>query len=341
MSDNAAVEAQSLSLSRRRFLLQAMGLSAAGLAIGGGGAWVKGQMDKGAAAEAALADLRAQLGAAADGSATVADVVAALQSQLASALSQNTQLAGALSATQQEIAAMKSQLGTTTDQLARHKELVSLYDQLEAAGLDSVVQSGLSAAAGGLSAALGLGPVVAEGLTAAGSLLDNFEQTLPTLREAMTWLGDQTVSLRLSLYAIETAARRTINAALTGLTSVFGGFASFVLDHLPFNIGGNVRATLDATQALFGGLTAALDGADEKVLGAISPLVSEGPQDLSRTLVTPLREKAFAPAGQMVSALSEANKTFVEALESPARVALSQRADVRARLAAFRQTNGI
>jgi len=334
------------NFTRRRFLLQALGFSAAGLAIGGGSAWAKAQMEEGAAAEAALAELRAQLGASTPGSATVADVVAALQSQLASATGQNGQLASALSTTQQEIANLKSQLaaaqgnlGAATDSLNKHRELVTLFDQLNGVDLDGVLQGGLAAAAGGLSTALALGPLVTQGVTLGRNLLASFEQTLPGLRDAMTWLGDQVLRLRLGLYAIEAAARQTINAALSGIATVFGGFISFVLDYLPFNIGANVKATLNATQSLLTGLVEVLDGTDQKVLGIISPLVSAGPQDLAKTLVEPLREQSLKPAGQLVMALGEADQTFKASLESPARLALAQRAEIRARIAAYRQSN--
>ena len=334
------------SFSRRRFLLQALGFSAAGLAMGGGGAWAKAQIDEGHAAEAALAELRAQLGASVDNHATVADVVAALQSQLVSATSQNAQLASALSAAQQEITHIKAQfeaaqsdLASTQERVTKQGTLLGLFDQLNGVDLDSVVQGGLSAAAGGLSTLLALGPLVTQGVEAGRSLLISFEQTLPTFREAMTWLGDQVLTLRLGLYGIESTARKTIDAALSGLNTVFGGFVSFVLDHLPFNLGANVKATLNATLTVLTGLVDVLDGTDTKVLGAISPLVSEGPQDLAKTLVEPLREQTLKPAEQIVSALGEADQTFKTALESPARLALAQRAEIRARIAAYREVN--
>jgi hypothetical protein len=303
-------------------------------------------MEEGRAAESALAQLRAQLGASVDNNATVADVVAALQSQLAGAASQNAQLASALSAAQQEVTNFKAQLAaaqgdlqTTTDSLSRNRELVSLFDQLNAVNLDDVVQGGLAAAAGSLSGALALGPLVMQGVNAGRTLLASFEQTLPVFREAMTWLGDQVLNLRLGLYTIEATARKTIGAALNGLNTVFGGFISYVLDHLPFNLGANVKATLNATQTILAGLADVLDGTDQKVLGTISPLVSEGPLDLAKTLVEPLREQTLKPAEQIVSALDEANQAFKTSLESPARLALAQRAEIHSKIEAFRQVN--
>jgi|GEM_PF-1113039 len=341
--------------SRRRFLLQALGLSAAGLAVGGGAAWAVDSLEAGSVSEVAVSNLQAQLEAAQAAQATLDLSNAALQKQLtdlqgqlASTTGQNAQLASALSTTQQEATDLKTQLATAQTQLSdthlqltKHQELTGLYDQLEGVDLDTVVTTGLVAMSTGLGAVSGLAPVLREGLALARTLLISFEQALPDFQEAMTWLGDQVLNLRLNLFAIENAAQRTVDQAISGLTEVFGEFANFVLDHLPFNIGGKVRETLSTIQQLLNGLTDMADGTDEKVLGRISKRVSDGPQSWKRTLVKPIREKTLSPIERMLIAITDAETTFTTDLNDPAQTALEQRTALKEKIADFRAANGL
>lgn len=351
MSTNARVD--SPASSRRRFLLQAAGVTAAGLAVGGGAAWAKQRSDEADAAQAAVRELQAQLAAASNTNAAL-DVstvnlqqqLANLQNQLAALTGQNGQAASALSAAQKESADLKTQLASAqaqlsaaNDQLGKFKTLIALYDQLEGIGLDTLVRDGLTAAAAGLTTALGLTGLLKDGVQLAHTLLDNFEKLLPDFHSAMTWLGGRIVNFQLSLYAVETAAQRTVNSALTGLTVVFGGFVSYVLDHLPFNIGGNVRATLTATQDLLVNVEEAAADMSTQVLDRISKYVGDGPQNWKRTLVTPLRNKTLTPAANLLSALAEADTTFTTALHEPVTAALDRRAQIRAQIAALRAAN--
>jgi len=341
--------------SRRRFLFQALGLSAAGLVTGGGAAWAMEHLEVGKVSQATVSTLQTQLEAAQAAQAaldlsntTLQTQLAALQGQLASATGQNAQLATALSTTQQEATDLKMQLATaqtqlndSNSQLAKQQELAGLYAQLESIDLDTVVTTGLGAMTTGLGTVSGLVPVLHDGLGLARNLLVSFEQALPDFQDAMTWLGDQMLNLRLHLFSIETAAQQTINQAINGLTAVFGEFANFVLDHLPFNIGAKVRETLANVQTLLNGLTDMADGTDEKVLGRISNRVGDGPQGWKRTLVKPIRDKTLSPIEKMLTAVTEAETTFTTDLNDPVQAALKERTALREKIAAFREANGL
>jgi hypothetical protein len=343
------------SSSRRRFLLRAVGLTTAGLALGGGAAWAKQQADDAATAEALAAELRAQLAAASNtnaaldaSAAALQQRITALQGQLATLTGQNAQLASSLSAAQAESADLKTQLASAQEQLSaanellgKFKLLIALYDQLENIGLDALVRAGLSAAASALAAVLGVVPLLKDGLLLAHTLLGNFENLLPDFHTAMTWLGSQIVNFKLGLYAVETAAQRTLHEALTGLITVFSGFVKFILDHLPFNIGADVRETLAATQDLLLKVEAAADDMSTQVLDRISKYVGDGPQNWKRTLITPLRDKALTPAANLLAALAEADAAFTTALDEPVTAALDQRAQIRAQIEALRTANQI
>jgi hypothetical protein len=341
--------------ARRRLLLKALGLGAAGLAAGGAAAWTKGQLDDAATAGVTLVDTKRQLETTNAAKAALALSYSTLQTQandwqtqLAAATSQNTQLAGAVNAAQHEADDLKSKLASAqaaleaaNERLARSKELISLYNQLEGAGLDNVVSSGLGVVGGVLAGVAGPAALLRDGVDAAHGLLNNFEQVLPNFSGAMAWLGEQVVKIKVALWAVETSAQQTANSTLSGLTAVFGGFVGFVLDHLPFNIGANVRKTLSEVQSLLEGVTAMSDQAPDQVLLKISRYVGDSPQGWQQAMVKPLRNNTLAPADQVLAAVSGASEAFKTSLNEPANAALQQRQVLRDQIANFRATHGI
>ena len=340
---------------RRRLLLKAMGLGAAGLAAGGIAAWTKGELDDAAAAGVSLGDTRRQLETANTARAALALSYATLQgrandwqSQLAAATSQNAQLAGAVNAAQQQandlkskLAAAQTALDSANARLARSSELINLYNQLEGVGLDHVVASGLGVLGGALAGLGGPLGLLRDGLDAAHGLLTAFEQTLPDFNGAMAWLGQQVVNIRVALWAVETAAQQAANSTLSGVTAVFGGFVGFVLDHLPFNIGANVRQTLNQVQSLLQSVTAMSDQAPEQVLLKISRYVDDGPQGWKQALITPLRLNTLTPAGDVLAGVAGASDAFKTSLHDPATAALQQRQALRDQIASFRSAHGL
>lgn len=340
---------------RRRLLLKAMGLGAAGLAAGGIAAWTKGELDDAATAGATLGDTRRQLEAANAARAALALSYATLQgqandwqAQLAAATSQNAQLAGAVNAAQQEandlkakLTAAQTALSSANDRLSRSAELINLYNQLEGVGLDNVVAGGLGVLGGALASLGGPVGLLHDGVDAAHGLLTGFEQTLPDFNSAMAWLGQQVVNIRVALKAVELTAQQAANSSLSGVTAVFGGFVGFVLDHLPFNIGANVRKTLNEVQGLLAGVTAMADQAPEQVLLKISHYVADGPQGWQQALIAPLRLNTLTPAGDVLTGVAGASDAFKTSLHEPATAALQQRQALREQIANFRAAHGL
>jgi len=334
----------------RRIFLRALGLGVAGLAIGGGAAWAQNQLAEKDAAQAALETLQAQMAAAQAQSLSLDGQVASLQTQLSTldaqlmaVNGQNVQLANALATSQNEaqllkdqVAALQAQLASAQSKLQDYGGLISLYEQLEAVGLDALTQEGLKATAGGLAGALTVTPLVQTGLQTARNLLAEFEKLLPDFNAALVWLNERVISLKLGLFSLEKAAKTTIVDAATGVVTVFGGFIKFVLDYLPFNIGEQTRATFSAAQTVFTHSVELTANTDEKVFGKLSRYVGDGPQNWRKKLVTPLRDEALAPTEQLLTAVDNARTTFTTALEAPAQAALSQRAALREQIAAYR-----
>lgn len=336
--------------STRRLFLKTLGLGAAGLAAGGGAAWVAGEFNH---TTATAEDLRAQLLAALEANAALQGEASATQSNLTLAVDQNTQLVASLSSAQTETASLQSQVSTLQSQLetattqleaanaqaAKAQTLIALFDQLESLGFDDVTQAGLTAMGQQLVTTVESLPAVREGLALARSLLNNFEETLPSWDESLTWVSEQLGWLSAGLGLIEKAAGQVISTTFSGLTEIFQGFINFILDHLPFNIGARTTETLNTTQAVIARLPTVMGDLDTKVVKSFKSRVGPGEEGWSRTLIRPLREKALAPADQLADSLKDAEATFATALKGPVETALEQRAALRAAIAQFRAEN--
>lgn len=345
-------------MARRRFLIKTLGLGAAGLAAGGVAAWGKDQLNGAPATTApatAVTDLSQQLNAATAARTLLERSYAQLQAQaadwqtqLAQANTQNAQLATSLTTAQQEAATLHGQLRTTqaaldaaTGKLGHTSGLVGLFEQLEAVGLDGALEGGLTTVSGALLGLLTPAGALRGGLDSARGLLANFELSLPDFSGAMAWLGERVVQLKVGLWSVESSAQETAGTALAGIASTFGGFVGFVIDHLPFNIGAKVRATLTSTQSVLTHVNDMTDHAADEVLLKISRKVDDGPQSWKRTLVEPLKAEALNRADEVLAAVHSTEAAFQQSLKAPAETALQQRRALREQIAAYRANNGV
>jgi molecular chaperone GrpE (heat shock protein) len=342
-------------VARRRFFIKTLGLGAAGLVAGGAAAWTKSELEVASTAGASLADMKLQLENALAARSAAEQSYAALQTQsaewqvqLTAANNQNAQLSSSLASVQSEAANLRSQLASLQSaldsanaRLARSTELISLYDQLEAAGLDGLVQNGMASVSGVMAGLLGTSEALRGGVESARSLLSNFESTLPDFQGAMQWLGEHVVRLKAGLWTVESSAQQTVNSALTGIAAAFSGFAGFIIDNLPFNIGRQVRNTLSATQSVLANLTQMTDNAGDQVLLKISRHVDDSPQGWKQSLVGPLRSRTLAAADEVVSASHTASSTYQSSLETPAGPVLERRRQLREQIASHRAAHGL
>ncbi len=327
----------------RRLFLKTLGLGAAGLAAGGGAAWVTGEFNH---ASATADELRAQLLAALETNATLQGEVSATKSNLTLAVDQNAQLVTTLSSAQTEAASwqtqaatLQSQLETANAQLDKTQTLLTLYEQLENLGLDDLTREGLTNMGQQLVTTLESLPGVRDGLALARTLLTEFEATLPSWDESLDWLSEQLGWLSAGLGLIEQAAGQVISATFTGLTEIFQGFVNFILEHLPFNIGARTGETLTTTQVVIARLPSVLGEAEAKIVKSFKSRVGQGDEGWGRTLIRPLRERALTPADRLAASLKDTEITFATALKAPVEAALEQRAAVRAAITRFRAEN--
>lgn len=351
-----------LHLSRRTFL-KALGLTTAGLAIGGGAAIGSDQLLQAAntisQTAAQARQLESQLAFAQSGARLTASELADVRAQLAAALEANARLAADLSMAQTRNETLTGQLAESTTQLQHtqaalvtHQEhlgaartLIQLFDALENTGLDTALQTGLTAALGGLVGATTLAPAVRAGTAAAHALLDDLENTRQAINAALIWLNDQVIQLKLSLLGVEQASQAfgasAAGAALGGVISAFALFTQQVLRWVPFGWGDPARQALTATQNhLEKSHTLARD-VNDSLFKVAARHFADTPNNLSHRVAQPVRDQALAPAEALSQAVEHAHTTLETQLAQPARAALDQRARLRDQIARFRAEHGL
>lgn len=351
-----------MTISRRTFL-KALGLTTAGLVVGGGAALGADTLTQAASLTAQTVaranSLETQLTTAQANARLTASELAAVRAQLEAALAANARLSADLSAARTRedaltarLADVTAQLRQTETDLAAHREqlgaahtLIHLFDALESANLDAIVQNGLTAALGGLAGAVALAPAVRAGVTTARALLDELETVRQRVNQALTWLGDQVVQLQVSLFGVEQAGQAfeglVTGAALGGAVQAFARFAQHIVRWVPFGWGDKVSQALTATQNQLERSHSLAREVNNAVFKATSRHFADTPNNITHTLAEPVRTQALAPAEALSQAVEHAQTTFDTALTQPAQAVLEQRARLRAQVAQFRAEHGL
>lgn len=323
---------------KRRLFLQALGMGATGLALGGGASWLYGELTGGQPAAGIPArslqltdvpEVNPQLTA-------LEGQLGQLNQLLGTATGENEQLALLLKASQDENLRLKTQIselqGQVTDSQNRLSEtthVLSLYEQLEAVGIDGLAQSGLASFAAALAATVGLLPGAATGIATARTLIEQFEAQLPDLNGSVAWLADRVLHLKLGLFSLETSANALAGVAAGGVSAAFGGFAKYIIDYLPFDIGRKIKDAIASMQGLVDHNATLSEGVDQQVFEKLSPHFSEGPANLKVKLLEPVRTQGLQPAGDLVNSVSQTDASYQSTLAGPLKTAIDQRALLR------------
>ncbi len=333
------------SESRRRLFLQAIGTGAAGLAVGGGASWLYGELTGGVPA-AGMPGAILQATDAPEHNPRISQLqgeVALLNNQIGAATGENDQLSILLKASQdenlrlkQQVSDLQGQVSTTETKLADANTVLSLYDQLEAVGLDDLAHNGLQSFAGALAVAVGLLPATATGVATARTLLDQFEAQLPDLKGGVSWLAERVLNLKVGLFSLETAANALAGVTAGGVSAAFGGFAKYIVGYLPFDIGRKIQEAMSATQTLVDSNSTLAGDVDQKVFEKLSPHFSDGPANVKVKVIDPVRAQGLQPAGELVNAVSQTDATYQSQLAQPLQTALDQRAQLRQQILAAR-----
>ncbi len=336
--------------AKRRLFLQAVGMGAAGLAVGGGGSWLYNRlMGSEAMATGAVAPLRLTDAPLLDTEANaLQSQLTSLSSELSGVTAQNQQLATALKIAQDESAALRlrvaeleGQLSSANERLAHSSNVISLYDQLEAVGLDGVASAAVQGFAATLTSSLSLVPAAAAGVAIGRGLLTTLDTTLTTLNGSLGWLNQRMADLKLNLFGLELSSTSLTGAASAGVAAAFSGLVGWIINYLPFDIGRKSREAFSAAQKVVDHNQTLSAEVDREVFEKLAPQLGDGPVGIKVAIGQALRDQALAPSENLVNALSGTQASYANTVQTPIADALTRRAALREQITAARQAAGL
>lgn len=259
--------------------------------------------------------------------ASVRNQLTALQNQVAALTAERDTL-------RQQVTALGGQVKDANNQVADLKaknsdlqDLIGLYQQLEAVGIDQIIASALAAVGVPLLAIQNVRLALMTGVGLAARVLQDIENHLPLVAAGLDWLQQQVNTLAQGIRAFQTALAVSAD---TPTTKAIADFISQLLDMLPFGAGQNIKLSLQAMGEVFNHLPDLLNNVSAMVIEPVRAWVGSGQQGgLRETLLRPLREQVLAPAQQIVANAENLNGVYNQQLAQPVQSALERRARVR------------
>lgn len=221
------------------------------------------------------------------------------------------------------------------------RELLALYEQLEAVALDPIVTAGLVAVSSALGLVAGASGLLADGLELGESLLERFTDTFPRIRSGLEWLQGLVTALSEKVQAVEDAIGQALET-VSPLTEALSPFFALILDALPFGIGDTVRTGLDRIGELISSIPEAIEGINTRVLEPLEGLFSDAEEEgLKGTLINPLIAHVFDPGEALLGNLTGLATVWEEQLEGPSKAAIGRREEIRKDIRDYKQAHGL
>ncbi len=273
--------------------------------------------------------------------------IEALQAQLAEAQSERLALRAQLDAAQAEIgrlAGERDTLSVNQEMLSAEAEqaraeadrlgqVVSLYEQMDAVGLDNAVAAGMGPMGMMLMGLQGGRLLLESGVQEAARLLATVEVQSPAIANGLLWLENQVAALSLLLQQLENALRDVLSP-VEPITTQIGNFIGQIIDMLPFGVGQHIRAGLEAIGLILTHIPELVASINPVFLTPLRQWVSpDGDKGLVPEVVRPISANLVNPAQQVVDSASALETTYNDQLKTPVEQALATRAQIRSMIA--------
>jgi hypothetical protein len=241
-------------------------------------------------------------------------------------------------------AEMQTARASADAEIARLQGLVALYEDLEKAGLDGVLQTGMAAVAAPLEVVEVGAKALESGLVLVEDALLGLEDALPSARESILWLEDRVSALAAGVGALESTLGQVLDrAGDLRAVEALRDFASMVLDNLPFGLGDRIRTVFDGLAGLVTGVDDLIEGVNTHVLEPMSQewFSEDDGQGIGAALVAPLVKHVLDPLQEHLGSLATLVDTWQQDLAAPTQRALEQRAKIRENIATYKQRHGL
>lgn len=225
-------------------------------------------------------------------------------------------------------------------EIARLRDLLDLYENLEGIGLDAVLATGIKALALPLAAIEVGAKALKAGLDWAEGALLSLQTALPTAEESLLWLEDQVLALANGVRKLEEAIGNALGRATNNrVAELLSDFAAMVLDHLPFGMGDKIRQVLDEIARLVTGVDDLIASTNTTVLTPLRQnwFSSEEGEGLGSATITPLIQKVMDPLESHLGELADLAKAWQEDFLAPTNQALAERETIRQQISQYKR----
>lgn len=269
-----------------------------------------------------------------DGTLDVAQLVKQidqLQTELASTKTERDSLSTQLDACNKQLSTLQPTFQAT-------QALLTLWQQLDAVGLDDLLAPALHAAATAFTAVQTVAAGLQAGISEGQDAIDSFTRSIPGPKAGLLWLQSQIRTLSVNLTKLVSQVQQAVEP-VQPFTQQIASFVSWVLARLPFGIGDKATAGLNAMNGIITELPALVDGVDQQVLDPLIVWFGDDPnRNLTGILLDPIAKKLLDPARSIQTQLASFADTFQNTLITPAQTALDQRAVIRKQIAELQTT---
>lgn len=341
-------------VSRRNFMKAALLTAVAASATGAGAALYNQSLSTSPAANSGTT-LSQPLTTAV----TTTDTTASTDifSRLAAAQAENVRLQAALDAAQSQLTSLEQnsqttannsealtvELGQANEQIGILAGLVALYEELEAADVETAVEHGLTTFSSNMATMLADMPTLAESIALGRQALQDFETQLPLLDNGRLWLINHLSKIEGYFTAVEqllTEAVDRIGPLLQMLNDWFDSLKKW----LPFGMGQTAATIMQAITTLIMETPNTLSGLDTNIVQPLNGWLSRDQNNetvLQQSLVKPLRDDLMPKADSTVSKAQQMDATYKTALKEPVETAVASQRVLRNLIAEYRQQHGV
>ncbi len=228
------------------------------------------------------------------------------------------------------------------EEIRQLKGLISLYEELEKIGLDSVIGAGIAAAERGLGTLKDGVLLLRKAVDLVDAAVGNVEGAIPALRSGLG-LADGFVSLvKGQLSLIQTAVLEA-TGKLSPAADAVGGLLSELVSRIPFGVGERILEANRRIGELVGGLPNALEAISQQLLAPLRTdwLSEEEGKGLKGLLLTPLRRNLLKPLGSFLDDVVAFLAGLEGKLITPGKAVLGDREKVRQRIVQYKASLGM
>jgi hypothetical protein len=311
---------------RRNFLTRLLMGSVAAAALGGSAALLYDQQRRGRPQVVVLPN-----GDETDGASVGAPVAQddSIQAALTAMTADRDRLSTELDQANAEMGDLRVQLSDALAELEDLRRINNLWQMLDDVGLDGVVEAALEAAGGALAGVMIVISTLGTGIAIVQSLLNGFTSLLPGPQAGIRWLRQQSSGLATSLDWLAEQVQEAIEPAAS-FAALIADFVLWVLDRLPFGIGNQARAGMEAMELVVSDLPGLVQGITDDVLDPLAEWFSDDDEEnLVGTLLNPIEDKLLEPARTARDKVEAFETVFEDELATPLRDALTQRRALR------------